>query len=223
MNLRPCKPLELQTPYQLLFGQAPKYDHLRTFGFLCYPSTAATSPHKLAPRSTRSIFLGYPIDHKGYKCLDLSTHKVILSRHVVFDESTFPFATEHATAPTPQPAAHDPSVSALDLVPVHRTIPSQQHNSHDPVPPGPTVPHAQHDSPTRTPLLQPTQNGSSTPSSVSLPPQPSSASTESVARDHSPPPIFRYASPAITEHHMTLLQNTSSQTPHHRRFVSNRR
>ena len=223
MNLRPCKPLELQTPYQLLFGQAPKYDHLRTFGFLCYPSTAATSPHKLAPRSTRSIFLGYPIDHKGYKCLDLSTHKVILSRHVVFDESTFPFATEHATAPTPQPAAHDPSVSALDLIPVRRTIPSQQHNSHDPVPPGPTVPHAQHDSPARTPLLQPTQNGSSTPSSVSLPPQPSSASTESVARDHSPPPIFRYASPAITEHHMTLLQNTSSQTPHHHWFVSNRR
>lgn len=43
------------------------------------------------------VFLGYPPNHRGYKCYNLSTHKIILSRHVVFDETTFPFASNTAT------------------------------------------------------------------------------------------------------------------------------
>jgi hypothetical protein len=45
------------------------------------------------PRSTRCVFFGYSAaDHKGYQCLDLSTNNIIISRHVVFDETVFPFA-----------------------------------------------------------------------------------------------------------------------------------
>jgi hypothetical protein len=58
----------------------------------CYPNIAATTPHKLAPRSTWCVFLGYSSDHKGYRCLDLSTNRLIVSRHVVFDEDNFPLA-----------------------------------------------------------------------------------------------------------------------------------
>jgi hypothetical protein len=49
-------------------------------------------PHKLAPRSTRCVFLGYSSDHKGYRCLNFSTNRLIISRHVVFDEDNFPLA-----------------------------------------------------------------------------------------------------------------------------------
>jgi hypothetical protein len=75
-----------------LFGSAPSYEHLRVFSYVCCPNTSATMPHKLAPRSTRCIFLGYSSDHKGYHCLDLSTNHLIISRHVVFHEDSSPFA-----------------------------------------------------------------------------------------------------------------------------------
>jgi hypothetical protein len=71
-----------------LFGSAPSYEHLLVFGCACYPNTTATAPHNLAPRST--LFLGYTFDHKGYRCLDLSTNRLIVFRHVVFYEDSFP-------------------------------------------------------------------------------------------------------------------------------------
>lgn len=42
------------------------------------------------PHSTRCHFLGYSSDHKGYRCLDLTTYCVIVSHHIVFYEATFP-------------------------------------------------------------------------------------------------------------------------------------
>jgi len=73
----------------------PTYDHLRVFGCKCYPNLSATAPHKLAPRSALCVFLGYSAHHKGYRYLDLSSNRVIISRHVIFDETTFPFAERH--------------------------------------------------------------------------------------------------------------------------------
>nr|GEV19060.1 ribonuclease H-like domain-containing protein [Tanacetum cinerariifolium] len=62
---------------------------LRVFECLCY--THVDVAHKLEPRSTPCIFLGYPSNHRGYRCLDLSSNKIIISRHVRFDEDIFSF------------------------------------------------------------------------------------------------------------------------------------
>lgn len=43
-------------------------------------------------------FLGYSPYHKGFKCLDIATGRVYVSRDVVFDETNFPFASLHANA-----------------------------------------------------------------------------------------------------------------------------
>jgi hypothetical protein len=81
-----------------LHGTQPTYTHLRVFGCCCYPNLSSTTAHKLAPPSSLCVFLRYSAEHKGYRCLDLSSHRVLISRHVTFDESSFPFP-EQSTAP----------------------------------------------------------------------------------------------------------------------------
>jgi hypothetical protein len=49
-------------------------------------------------RSKQYVFLGYSGLHKWYKCLDISTGRVYISRDVVFDETVFPFASLHSNA-----------------------------------------------------------------------------------------------------------------------------
>jgi hypothetical protein len=39
--------------------------------------------------------------HKGFKCLDVSTGRIYISRDVIFDEQVFPFANLHANAGAP--------------------------------------------------------------------------------------------------------------------------
>ena len=79
-------------PFQVLHNKIPDYSHLQVFRSLCYPNLSATTSDKLSPRSATCVFLSYPSAHKGYRCMDLSTRHVHVSRHVVFDETVFPFA-----------------------------------------------------------------------------------------------------------------------------------
>ncbi|GJR66885.1 ribonuclease H-like domain-containing protein [Tanacetum coccineum] len=86
-------------PFTRLFGAQPDYSVLRVFGCLCYPHI--NTNHKLGPRATPSIFLGHAANHFGYRCLDLNTNKIIISRHVTFDETVFPFpSTKSTTTPS---------------------------------------------------------------------------------------------------------------------------
>jgi hypothetical protein len=91
LNRRPCRVRSHTTPYELLLGHAPDYAHLQVFWALCYPRIAATTPHKLAPRSVSCVFLGYLAETKGHRCYNPVTHHVITSRHVYFDEPIYPF------------------------------------------------------------------------------------------------------------------------------------
>ncbi|KAJ9552199.1 hypothetical protein OSB04_016244 [Centaurea solstitialis] len=61
------------------------------FQFLLSRNTSPTTPHKLAPRSFACVYLGPSTNHHGCRCLDLITQKFIILRHVVFDETHFPF------------------------------------------------------------------------------------------------------------------------------------
>jgi histone deacetylase 1/2 len=126
------------------------------------------------------VFLGYPSSHRGYRCLDLSTRRIITLRHVVFDEFTFPFAQENpcladdsldfllelaAIDPPPISAAHThiprASSSVSACMPGSTTCtPSSPACMHAPAPPSPPA-HA-HPTPTGnspSPLASPSSSG----------------------------------------------------------------
>jgi hypothetical protein len=98
LNHHFTKTITASCPYTALYNTSPIYEHLWVFGCTCYPNLSVIALHNLVPRSTRWVFIGYSQDHKGYCCLNLSTNRVVISRHVIFYEAYFPFvASPHLT------------------------------------------------------------------------------------------------------------------------------
>lgn len=90
INRLPSLALKYSSPYERLFGTSPNYLKLRTFGCLCFPWLKPYTGHKLDSKSRACIFLGYSTSQSAYKCLDLATSRLYLSRHVQFNENEFP-------------------------------------------------------------------------------------------------------------------------------------
>ncbi|KAM0041546.1 putative RNA-directed DNA polymerase [Helianthus debilis subsp. tardiflorus] len=159
-NILPIAKLRHLTPAFVLYQRHPTYDHLRVFGCACYPNASASQPNKLLPRSSKCIFFGYPSNFRGYRCLDPLTGRVHISRHVVFDETEFPYPN-----PTPQPnyqfLKDDPCpfgpTTAPTFVPVNPN-PSAPFSAQQPSSPTPTPFSAQRSSsqiPTHSPHPSP--------------------------------------------------------------------
>lgn len=91
INRLPHSAIQFRIPYTVLFHASPDYAFLIPFGCLCYPWLKPYPPHKLSPKSTPCVFLGYCPTTKGYRCYDPICQKVHTSRHVKFVESEFPY------------------------------------------------------------------------------------------------------------------------------------
>ncbi|GJU08395.1 ribonuclease H-like domain-containing protein [Tanacetum coccineum] len=191
LNILPSTAINNEIPFTKLYNQTPTYEHLRVFGCLCYPHIDVS--HKLEPRSTPCIFLGYPVNHRGYRCLDLASNKIIISRHVRFDEDVYPFRNvTSSNKPT-----YDfllPHIQTTTNVPTNEPFVQHMDESNNPITPHRTTPPTsppQPDTPSShssTPILpQPDTN----PSHSSTP-IPNSAQTQSHAQtidSHTPIPI----------------------------------
>ncbi|KAJ8619993.1 hypothetical protein MRB53_028522 [Persea americana] len=91
INRLPARVLDMKSPNEKLFGRIPDYGSLRIFGSRCFPYLWDYAKTKFDPRSLPCVFLGYSDQYKGYRCLYPPTGRVYTSRHVVFDETNFPF------------------------------------------------------------------------------------------------------------------------------------
>jgi hypothetical protein len=96
-NRIPSKIINFDTPLERLFHTKPDCASFRTFGCACWPNLRPYNNHKLAFRK-RVCFLGYSNLHKGFKCLEISTGRVYISRDVVFDEDVLPFSKLYPNA-----------------------------------------------------------------------------------------------------------------------------
>ncbi|KAJ9557674.1 hypothetical protein OSB04_012288 [Centaurea solstitialis] len=167
-NLIPSTTIQYRTPFEVLFGFFPTYSHLLVFGCLCYPNTSPTSAHKLAPRSSACVYLGPSTDYRGYRCLDLITQKVIISRHVNFDETHFPFPDFQ-----PRPSSED-----YDAFEVDDSLPSLSpmvDTSSHPLAAGPSISISS----SQPPPAEPSGTSSSPSASSAEPSQPPAPTTTS--------------------------------------------
>ena len=92
INRTPSVLLKNKTPFEVLFGHAPGYKHLKVLGCLAYAHNSHHKGDKFETRSRRCVFLGYPYGKKGWKLYDLERHVVFVSRDVAFQETIFPYA-----------------------------------------------------------------------------------------------------------------------------------
>ncbi|OIS99603.1 hypothetical protein A4A49_23651 [Nicotiana attenuata] len=70
----------------------------------CFPYLKGK--HKFSPKSYPCVYIGYNSLHKGYRYYHPTTRKVFVSRHVVFDELTFPYVQENKTDNAPNDSRH---------------------------------------------------------------------------------------------------------------------
>jgi hypothetical protein len=68
-------------------------------------------------------FFGYSENHKGYRCLDRASNHLIISRHVTFDEPSFPFVERCA----PIPSSEFDFLSEFDVmsIPIGSSFPTR--------------------------------------------------------------------------------------------------
>jgi len=101
MNRMPTLVVQNQSHFECLFNRTSDYDFLRIFGCLCFLFLHPYHAHKLDFRSSPCVFLGYSSSHLGYRCLDFTSQRIYVSRHVHFYEGVFPFTESEQIAHPP--------------------------------------------------------------------------------------------------------------------------
>lgn len=70
----------------------PKYEMFRVFRCQCFYKENTHHKDKFKPRAHKVVFLGFLTSQKGWNVLNLDTKEITVSRDVIFQEETFPFA-----------------------------------------------------------------------------------------------------------------------------------
>ena len=87
-NRFPHNVIRNKTPYEMWYGHIPSVKHLRVFGSTCYALIPKVHRNKLGARTCKCIFLGYSNTSKAYRLYDEVNKKIVVSRDVIFLESS---------------------------------------------------------------------------------------------------------------------------------------
>jgi len=90
LNQSPTAAVSRKTPAEAFYGHKPSVSHLCIFGCHAYAHIQKDKLSAFQPKSQKCIFLGYPLDYKGWKCWDPVTGEVFISHDVRFVETEMP-------------------------------------------------------------------------------------------------------------------------------------
>jgi hypothetical protein len=77
------------SPYELWNGSKPNLSYLKVWRCIAYVRVPYPKRTKLGPRAIKSVFVGYVVNSKTYRLLDLSSNTIVESRDVEFIENKF--------------------------------------------------------------------------------------------------------------------------------------
>ena len=86
LNRTPSRAVD-KTPYEIWIGRTPSLSFMKIWGCEAYVKRLLSD--KLAPRSDKCFFIGYPKETKGYYFYNPTEHKVFVARDSVFLEREF--------------------------------------------------------------------------------------------------------------------------------------
>ncbi|MCO5567705.1 hypothetical protein L7F22_021399 [Adiantum nelumboides] len=86
MNMTPTATVHDMTPEEKLTRKKPDVSHFKVFGCIAYVHVPDELRMKLESKAEKCVFIGYSIEHKGYKYYNPVKRQVRVSKDVVFDE-----------------------------------------------------------------------------------------------------------------------------------------
>lgn len=87
-NRCPTRVIEFSTPEEKWSGRRPDITNLKVFGCEAMVHVPKEKSKKWDSKANKMIFIGYNEQTKGYRLLDPKTKKVLISRDVIFIESS---------------------------------------------------------------------------------------------------------------------------------------
>jgi hypothetical protein len=132
LNHAPMRTLDGKTLYEAWHSDHPTVHYFRVFGSIVHVKITRPNIRKLDDRNIKTIFISYEPGSKAYRYYNPVNKRIVVSRHVVFDEmakwcwedtgveqgsDTEPFSVEYSTklihditlvspSPSPPPATH---------------------------------------------------------------------------------------------------------------------
>ena len=90
-NRSPTSALKDKTPFESWFGKKPNVSNLKVFGSVCFVHTPDHLRKKLDPKSRKAIFVGYPLESKGYKVYEVDAKRFTRCRDVFYENKFHTF------------------------------------------------------------------------------------------------------------------------------------
>lgn len=115
INRAPSSVLQFHSSFCCMFGFDHDLSLLKKFGCVCYPYLGSCISNNLSHISKACVFIGYAVKRKGYRCLDCVIRWVVISCHVVFDESMFPFVDSYQIQSTCSSYDQSPILISIHL------------------------------------------------------------------------------------------------------------